>query len=400
VKPEKRSISRSVAQPGYIQAFEQTPIFALIPGYVQKWSVDIGDVVHKGDVLAELWVPEQVSLLNLKREQVQQAKKAMVLARTQVETAAAQLKEAEAALGRARALNDYWKGQSERFDKLVTQNVLDKQSHADALSQFQAAAAALAEAQARISSASKLVHEKETAREKAEIDIKAAEADKQHQADIVRYATFLAPYDGVVTRRNVNTFDFVQPPTAGKGDPLYVIERRDIMRIFVEVPESDAVWVTKGTLAHIRIPALQGREFSGTVARTSYALHRATRTLLAEIDLDNDKDELRPGMYSYAKLESQGREVMTLPASAILTEGDVNVGYRTFCYRVVNGHVQRTQVEIGTRNERLVEVLKMRIAEVNGKEARWEGITGAETIVQSDLSGLQEGQAVNVMPKP
>jgi HlyD family secretion protein len=398
VTPQRQSIKRTISQPGSIQSYEQTPIFAKIPGYVEKWRVDIGDEVCKGDLLAELWIPEVVSELNVKKQQVEQAKKALALATKQVATARAQLKEAEAARSRAESNNDYWKGQSERFAKLVTQNVLEKQTQEDALNQYRSATAALTEAQAKVGSATALLQEKEIGRDKSEIDIKAADAEKQRQADMVRYATFIAPYDGVVTRRTINTFDFVQPPTGGKGEPLYVVERRDLMRIFVEVPEADAVWVRKDATAHVRIPALQGREFSGKVARTSYALDRMTRTLLAEIDLANPKDELRPGMYAYATIEAHSREVLTLPASAVVTEGDVNVGYRTYCYLVDNGRVKRVLIETGARNGELVEVLKKQVAAA-GAEPRWEAFAGAEQVAKGDLSGLKDGQEVHPAQK-
>lgn len=401
VAPQRRTMDRHVSQPGHIQAFEQTPIFAKVPGYVQKWCVDIGDTVHKGELLAELWIPEMVSELKFKKEQVQQAKHALSLAKSQIGTAAATVAKAEAALGRAAALHDYWKGQSEQFGKLVTQNVLDRQTKEDAHNQFRAAMAAVTEAQAAISEARSLQHEKEVAHAKAEIDVKAAQADLERQADLVRYASFQAPYDGVITRRNVNTFDFVQPPTAGKGDPLYVIERRDVMRIFVDVPEAASVWVTKGSAARVRIAALRGREYAGKVARTSYALDRATRTLLVEIDLPNPNDELRPGMYAYATVEAQLPDVLTLPASAVLTEGDVNVGYQHFCYVVENGRLRRTQIETGARNERLVEVLQKRVPDGGGAARRWDAFTGAEAVVRGELSGLKDGQAAeDESPRP
>ncbi len=398
VTPHRQSIKRTISQPGSIQAYEQTPIFAKIPGYVEKWRADIGDEVRKGDLLAELWVPEVVSELNLKMAQVEQAKKALALAATQVATAKARLKEAEAARSRAESNNDYWKGQSERFAKLVTQNVLEKQTQEDALNQYRSATAALTEAQAKVSSAAALLQEKEIAREKAEIDIKAADAGRQRQADMVRYATFVAPYDGVVTRRTINTFDFVQPPTGGKGEPLYVVERRDLMRIFVEVPETDSVWVRKDAEARVRVPALQGRELSGKVARTSYSLDRTTRTLLAEIDLANPKDELRPGMYAYATIEAQSRDVLTLPTSAVVTEGDVNVGYKMYCFLVADGRVKHMQIETGARNGQLVEVLKKQVA-ASGGEPRWEAFSGTEQVVKGDLSGLKDGQEVSLSQK-
>ena len=82
-----------------------------------------------------------------------------------------------------------------------------------------------------------------------------------------------------------------------------------------------------------------------------------------------------------------------------MTEGDVNVGYKTFCYLVEDGRVKRTQIEIGARNDQLVEVLKKRVPAVKtGAEPRWEAFTGAEEIVQGDLSGLKDGQPVEVKP--
>src|SRR5262249_18840540 len=119
VTPQRHTIGRTVSQPGYIQAFEQTPIFAKVPGYVLKWHVAIGDEVHKDELLAELWVPELVSELKVKEEQVKQATKTLAMSQAQVLTAKAQVKEAEAAFSRAEAVNDYWKGQNERFAKLV-----------------------------------------------------------------------------------------------------------------------------------------------------------------------------------------------------------------------------------------------------------------------------------------
>ncbi len=387
---------RAISQPGAIQAFEQTPIFARIPGYVSKWSVDIGDVVRKGTLLAELWVPDMVSELNLKKEQVEQAKKGLAVAEAQVVTARALIKEAEASLGRAQAANDFWKGQNERFGQLVDKSVLDKQTHEETTKQFRAATASLAEAEAKILTARAMLQEREATRQKAEVDIRAATAARERQDDLVRYATFVSPYDGVVTRRNINTFDFVQPPTAGKGEPLYVIERRDTMRIIVDVPETDAVWVAKGTKATVRVLALQGREFPGVVARTSYALDRATRTLVAEIDLANPQDQLRPGMYVHATLQASRDKVLTLPASAIVKVGDVNVGYQYFCYLVVEEKVRRTQIEIGARNEQFVEVVQKQIpGNPAGAPLEWRAFTGSEKVVRGNLAGLKDGQAVD-----
>ncbi len=409
IKPERKTIRREVGQPGSIQAFERTPIVAKVPGYVLKWNVDIGDPVkgpefdsagkqvRPGTELAVLWVPELVSELKFKEEQVQQAKKALAMAKAQVETAKAQVVEAEAGQNRAEANNGYWKSQSARFASLVKDSVLDKQSQEETLNQSRAASAALSEAQAKVQSAKALQQEKESARDKAEVDIRAAEADYRRQADIVGYATLTAPYDGVVTQRNIDTKRFVQPATGAQTDVLYVVERTDIVRVFVSVPEVDADWVHAGAPATVRVQALQGQQFKAKVTRTAWSLNGMTRTLLTEIDLPNPEipklgRRLHPGMYAYATIEAEWRDVLTLPVSAVLTEGDVNVGYQHFCYVVENGHVKRTPIEVGVRNDQLVEVLKKR---VGGGEA----FTGTEEVVQGDLGGLKDGQAVEVKPE-
>jgi HlyD family secretion protein len=406
VKPERKTIHREVGQPGLIQPFERTPIVSKIPGYVLKWNVDIGDPIRKDQVLAALWVPEMVSELRLKEEMVQQAKKALAMAQAQVVTAQAQVQEAKAAVNKAKATRNYWKSQSDRFSTLVQNSVLDKQSQEETLNQYRSAAAALSEAEARLQSAIATVREKESARDKAEVDIRAADAARQQQADLVGYATLKAPYNGVVTQRNNNlsTGQFVQPATGAQADMLYVVERTEIVRIFVSVPETDAAWVHIGTPATVRVQALQGQEFKGKVTRTAWSLNHVTRTLLTEIDLENPElpkigRRLRPGMYAYAAIEAEWQDILTVPASAVMTEGDVNVGYRNYCYIVENGHAKRTPIEIGAKNDQLVEVLKKQVSAVSaGEGTQWEAFTGAEQVVRGDLAGLKDGQAVQVNP--
>jgi len=408
VNPERKTIHREVAQPGLIEAFERTPIVARIPGYVLKWKVDIGDPIKKGEMLAELWVPDMVSELKLKEEQVQQAQKALAMTTAKVATAKSQVKEAEAAHSRAKYTHDYWQGQSARFTGLVQDRVLDKSTQEETLNQFRSAASALVEAKAKIESAKAVEHEKAVTRDKAEVDVRAAEAARRTQADLVSYATLTAPYDGIVSQKNVNTQQFVQPATGGKGDVLYVVEKTDIVRIFVPVPETDADWVRIGTPATVRVQALQGQEFKGKVTRTAWSLNQVSRTLLTEIDLENPEEidlknpklpkarRLRPGMYVYATIFAEWHNLLTLPASAVVTEGDVTVGYKTFCCMVESGMVKRTQIEIGARNEHLVEVLKKRVSGTkNGDEHRWEEFRGNETIAARP-AGLTDGQSVQL----
>jgi multidrug efflux pump subunit AcrA (membrane-fusion protein) len=400
VKPERKTIRRAVGQPGFIEAFERTPIVSKVPGYVQAWTANLGDPVRKGDVLAELWVPELAAELQLKDEQVQQAQKSLAVARARVLTARAQLQEAEAAVAGAEANHAYWRSQSERFAGLVKKSVLDEQTEEEALYRFRSAAAALKEARARVESVKALQSEKESARDRAEADVRAAEADRRRQAALVGYARLTAPYDGVVTQRTIDTGQFVQPATGGSGDVLYVVEQTDTVRVFVSVPETDAEWVRVGAAATVRVQALRGQEFKGQVTRTAWSLNRTTRTLLTEVDLPNPDGRLRPGLYAYATIDAEWRDVPTLPVSAVVTEGDVNVGYHTFCYVVENDRVRRTPIEVGARNDQLVEVVKKQLpAAEPGEAPRWGAFTGEEEVVRGDLSGLSDGQAVSVSGK-
>jgi membrane fusion protein (multidrug efflux system) len=181
---------------------------------------------------------------------------------------------------------------------------------------------------------------------------------------------------------------------------LYVVERTDIVRIFISVPETDAAWVRIGTPATVRVQALAGQEFKGTVTRTAWSLNQVTRTLRTEVDLPNPEipksgRRLRPGMYAYGTIDVEWRDVLTLPASAVVTEGDVNVGYRTFGFMVEDGRVKRTQIEVGIRNDQLVEVLRKRVPGAEADAARWEDFTGNEPVA-AQASGLSDGQTIEI----
>jgi RND family efflux transporter MFP subunit len=372
VKPERTTLRRTVRQPGSIRAFEQTLIFSKLAGYVRKWHVDIGDPVRKDDVLAELRVPEMEVEVKQKAALVQQAKAQIEQARAAVLTAQAQLERS--------------KSQYARLERAGKSGVLDRDSVEETRLGYEASKAAL---------------------EKAKADLKVAEAsllvaqENWDQAKtLLEYARLTAPYDGIVTRRTVSTGDFVQPATGTKAEPLYVVERRDIVRVFVDVPEADAAWVHKGAKARIRVQVLKGQDFTGEVARTSYSLDRTARTLVAEIDLPNPKDQLRPGMYASATIIAERPDVMTLPVSAVLTQGDVTQGYESYCYLVEDGKVRRTPIEIGTRGTDRVEVLRKQAKPAKpGAAGVWENFTGQEVVAQGDLSALADGQAVTVAPK-
>ena len=396
VKPKLAAIRREVRQPGYIEAWEQAAIFPKIPGYVEKWHVDIGDKVEQGKVLADLYVPEMVEEVKQKAAAVKQAKESFEVAKARVLTATALVGEVQAGLLRAQANHRRWQLEYERISKLT--GVIDKQIKEETQNQLESATAGWKEAQKKVESAQASLKESEAQKNKAHADIAVAEADHKRVAALLSYATIKAPFQGVVTRRSINTGDFVQPPTASKGESLFVVQSRDVMRIFVEVPETDASWVAKGAKANVTIQALRGQVFPGEVARTSYALDRAARTLLAEIDLHNPKDVLRPGMYAVATISAESPKVLTIPAAAVVTQGDVTQGYQNYCYVVENDKARRTFLEVGIRDNKRVQVLKKKTHDANKKE-QWVDPSGQERIILGDLSSLTDGKAVEVSEK-
>jgi multidrug efflux pump subunit AcrA (membrane-fusion protein) len=414
VRPERAAIQHEVAQPGAIESFEETQVFAKVSGYVRKWNVDRGDRVRKGQVLAELWVPEleeelkqKEALIEQAEAQLGQAREAEKAAQSAHKSAVAQVEVAQAGRESLQARLERTQRQYERLQR-VGSNVLDREQVEEARLGYETARAGVAEANARIRAAQAARDEARAQWNKATSDVRAAEASRkvaQKNRDYVKaqvqYTRLPAPYNGVVTQRGVNTGDFVRAATAGTDRPLYTVRRTDRMRVVVDVPESDAGWVDRGTAALLRVPKLPGQAFTGEVARISWALDSSTRTLRAEIDLPNADGRLRPGMYVHATLSARATDVLTLPRSAVLTEGEVTRGYRSYCYQVEDGKAGRLEVQIGSADDERIQVLKKRIPPASpGGAPRWVDFTGTEEVARDGLKGLSDGCPVTVVSQP
>ena len=143
-----------------------------------------------------------------------------------------------------------------------------------------------------------------------------------------------------------------------------MVDRIDIVRIFVDIPEQDANYVQIGSKATVLIRAFRDQPIPGTVTRTSWALNIKSRTLRAEIDLRNPDSQLLPGMYAYAKVIIERPGVWALPVSALMHLGDqtiLQVGEKTFCWMYENGHAKRIEVETGVSDGEWIEVTNRRV---------------------------------------
>lgn len=413
VNPRPETIRRFIEQPGHVTSYEETPIYTKLAGYLQNVRVDIGDKLKKGDLLCSIYVPEVKEDVEVKRSRIDQAKadikqaKALFdVAKAIVVTWEAKLDEAEKGLKKWQSISNRWKEEWEvDRDSLKNGKVLDLQTVEEAENQYKAAQARLREAIANRDAAKSSLLESHANRDKAQANVEVAEAqlgvcDRQYREEEAwwNYHNITAPYDGIVTHRNVHTWHFVQPSNSGTtskaAEPLFVFMRTDLMRVVIQVPEYDAPLIKVGAPAIVKVQSLRNREIPAKVERSSWSLNQEARTLRTEIwiknPLENPKEELQSGMYVNVKIVADLPNVMSVPLEAVLTEGSDN-----YIYVLEDGKAKRVTVRLGVANDRVVQVISKMIAPAkDGDEAEWGPLTGHENVIISNLDKLKEGQSV------
>jgi len=224
--------------------------------------------------------------------------------------------------------------------------------------------------------------------ETAKAEVNVSEADERKEAVMLTYTKVTAPYDGIVTVRNVNSGDYVQAVSGDKSTPnpsaMFVVASTDLVRVYVDVPEMYARYVQKGTKAVICAESLSGLQIPATVTRTSWAIRERTRTLRTEIDLSRKEySALRPGMYVSAKVLIQRPNVYALPPETLTV-----LGNQKYCFLLRSGKAVKTPVEAGISNGTWCEVDTMKI------DDSWRKVAGDEDVILGDLSRLTDGQEV------
>jgi multidrug efflux pump subunit AcrA (membrane-fusion protein) len=223
------------------------------------------------------------------------------------------------------------------------------------------------------------------------------------------YLTLTAPYDGIIVLRNANTGDLVLPATGDpsapprtrdesstRATPVYVVARTDMVRIYVDVSESDAPNIVcrvdkqagdprPVTRGHVRIFALDNVEYATEATRYTWALNFKSRTLRTEIDLPNPDAKLLPGMYAYAKLVVERANVRALPLAAV-----TEIGNEFGCYLHAAGKAVWTPVQTGVNDGKWIEVQQKRVG------GSWVRLDGSEEVITGNLSELSNGAAVQV----
>lgn len=408
VHPTRQTLTRMIQQPGWIKSYEQTPIYSKIAGFVEHVYVDIDSHVKKGDLLLKMWVPEMEQDYNAKKARVtqaeadiKQAERAVLAATANVSTVEYQIAEAVAGVEKAKQDHERWKKEYDRAERLIKGNIYDKQTFDEATNQMKQAEAGVTQANARVNSTKASLAESKAKSLKAEADLEAAKArlevavaDRDQSLAWLNYREVRAPFDGVVTARNVHTGHFLQSSSSGttnlNAEPLFVIVRMDLMRINVQVPEYDAVLVKKGMPAVVRFPGTTIPEHQGQVTIFTWSVDEMARTLRAEIHLPNPNELLRPGLFVNAVITVQLPDTLALPSESLMNEGD-----NYYCYVIEGGKAVRTAVQVGVKADRMIQVLRKQERHIGDpKNDKWEEFTGHEEIVARNPTSLIDGQAV------
>lgn len=307
--------------PGNVTAYTDAPIYARTDGYLVHWYYDIGARVKQGALLATIDTPEL-------DKQVAQAEADLVTAQTNAGNA---------------------KVQANRYSGLVK---------SDAVSQidtdtFNTQAAATASA------------------------VKSAEANLQRLKELQSFEKVYAPFDGVVTARAVDTGQLIN---LGSGAELFHMQAIETLRVYANVPQVYAQTLKRGTKIDLTFPEHPGKIYTGTLVRTADAIDPASRTLLAEIDINNRSGELLPGSLAQVHFKTQNAgPTFLVPAAALIFRRDgIEVA------KVVDGDEARlVHIVIGQDDGAMVQIVS--------------GLNPGDQIIQDPPDSLIDGEKVSVV---
>jgi RND family efflux transporter MFP subunit len=326
IMPKAGSDGQPLTLPGTLQGVIESTVYARSNGYVVRWVKDIGSTVKKGELLAEITAPE-----------IDQEFSQAVSARDQ----------AAASASLAKSTADRWQALRQR--DAVTQQDLDER-----LSAYHQAAANLA----------------------------AAEANVGRLRKLQGFNQVVAPFDGVVTRRNVDVGDLVNAGNGGTGQALFAVAQVDPLRLYVYVPQVYAHQIKIGDAVTVTLAERAGEQYRGTVARTARAIDTATRTMQVEIRVPNPENALITGSYVQVTLPiNVDAQALVVPTNVLLFRPD---GTRIALVDA-GGKVRLTTVKLGTDFGTSVEVLG--------------GLNASDRIVLNPADSLADGDVVT-LPEP
>ena len=318
-KPSVQSGAEELTLPGDVEAYTDAPIYARTSGYLKSWKVDIGARVKKGQLLAEIDAPE-----------VDQ-----------------QLLQAEADLATATANVKLAHSTAERWIELRKSDAVSQQ-----------------EADEKIGDAAA----KDALRE-------SARANVERLRELQRFKRIVAPFSGVITARNIDSGALVN---AASGVELFHIAASEKLRVYIQVPQSYASAIKSGLDAELEFAERPNQRFSGKLVRSADAIDSASRTLRAEIEVDNGAAKLLPGAYARVHLQLPVQPALRLPVSALIFRAE---GLQVATVDEQR-HIRLKSIQLGRDYGSEVEVLA--------------GLSGDDDVVLNPPDAIVENQSVRV----
>jgi RND family efflux transporter MFP subunit len=350
---QRGNISHVLTLAGQFQPFQVVDVHPKVSGYMKKINVDIGDMVHEGQTLAVLEVPELKAQLQQTVFAVEQSKEEVT--RTQHDINRAIATHAALHAGYQRLLEA-----SQGHPGLIAQQELDDAQAKDLASEAQvdAAKAAMASAKQRAGE---------------------SESDNQRVQALHDYTTVQAPISGVVIWRYADTGALIQGGTNSNNQdlPIVRLSQSTLLRLRVPVPENDVRYIHQGDQLQVRVDAI-GRSLTGKIVRFTRDVNFETRTMETEVDVENRDLSISPGMYANTMLRLAHIEnVVTIPIEALVLNGRKQVVY----VLDNNNHVQQRSVDIGMEGSKLAEIRS--------------GLQPGEKVIVGGQEKYQEGEEVN-----
>ena len=398
IHPMRGGMEKVTDMPGTIRAKEFALLYAKVSGYLKELTVDRGDRVKRGQVLARIDVPEldvavlraQASLQHA-QAMVHQAEARIKTAKAGVKAAEAKQKEAASKLEQAVADRTYRKKALDRITELARRNAVEPRLVDEDEDQYRASIASEHAAQSEILTADAKLVEAKAAVDLAEADLVTAKAEiaiadaNLKNAQVMQsYTRIEAPFDGVITFRGegVHCGAFIRSAADGVSEPLLMVAWTDVMRTIIEIPDPDVPFCNPGDPATVRVDALRGRTFKGTVSRMADSEDLKNRTMRVEVDLPNPDGILRDGMYGRGIIELEPpSKNLTVPSTCLIEKNDKGEGA---VFAVRDGKVKKLRVRVGKDNGVRVEILS--------------GLTESDALVAQITPAITEG--LEVKPEP
>jgi len=349
VHPQTGQPTSTLLLPGNIEPLYSAAIYARTEGYIDRRNVDIGSHVKTGQVLAVISSPE--------------VDQQLLQARATLAQSEASLQQAKATLAQAKANAELARLTKERDLPLGAEHAISQQIVDEAVQAHDARVADVAAAQANITA--------------AEANVTANRANVARLEQLQGFEQVVAPFDGVITARNVERGDLVSTGSAAAGKPLFNIAQSGTLRIQIDVPQSEAVNIQDGQKASVTVKERLGREYTGTIVRSAGSLDSAARTMLTEVQVDNRDGSLLPGMYAQVRFTlAAQRTSFIIPTSSLV--------------------IDRSGMHVVTiQNHQQVHFIPVVIGKDMGTQVEvLSGLQGSEALVASPSDLLHEGQDV------